>query len=122
MADGLRGIIAQLERQKRAIDQALSALRDVDGTEAPTQASSAPATRKGGMTPEGRKRLSAALKKRWAAKRAAEAAPAVTPAKAARRKARITPEGRERLAEAMRKRWAVKRTAAQLRKRGRKAA
>jgi hypothetical protein len=122
MADGLKDIIAQLERQKRAIHQALSALRDVDGTEAPTQASSAPATRKGGMTPAGRKRLSAALKKRWAAKRVAESSPASSPQKPAPRKVRITPEGRERLAEAMRKRWALKRTAAQARKRGRKAA
>jgi hypothetical protein len=121
MAEGLTGIIAQLERQKTAIERALSALRAVEGSEAPAQVSNAPVTRRG-MTPEGRKRVSAALKKRWAAKKAAEAAPAATPAPAVRRKARITPEGRRRLADAMRRRWAVKRTAAQSKKRGRKAA
>jgi len=121
MVDGLNGIIAQLARQKTAIERALSALRDVDGTEAPTQASSAPATRKGGMTPAGRRRLSLALKKRWAAKRAAEGSTASTQ-KPASRKVRLTPEGRKRLAEAMRRRWAVKRTEAQARKRRRKAA
>jgi hypothetical protein len=35
MSDGLKGIIAQLERQKTGIERALSALRDVEGTEAP---------------------------------------------------------------------------------------
>src|ERR1700686_4815319 len=94
MAEGFNGIIAQLERQKTAIDRALAALRDVDGTqEAATEgtattelASSAPATRKGGMTPEGRKRLSAALRKRWAAKKGAQSAPAAVPQKAPARK------------------------------------
>jgi len=119
MADGLKGVIAQLERQRAAIERALSALRTLDGTDAPAQVSSAPVTRKGGMTPAGRRRLSAALKKRWAAKKAEAGAPAASPRKPARRKGRITPEGRKRLAEAMRRRWAVKRTAAQAGKRGR---
>jgi hypothetical protein len=124
MADGLNGIIAQLERQKAAIDRALAALRNLEGTETPAAAppSSGPAKRKGGMTPAGRKRLSAALRKRWAARKAAEGAPAAAPPDTAPRKGGMTPEGRQRLADAMRRRWAVKRTAAQARKRGRKAA
>ena len=124
MADGLKGIIAQLERQKTGIERALAALRNIEGTEtpAPAPSSSTNATRKGGMTPEGRKRLSAALRKRWAAKKAAEGSPAASPQKPAPRKVRITPEGRQRLAEAMKRRWAVKRTAAQAKKGGRKAA
>jgi len=130
MAEGFNGIIAQLERQKTAIDRALAALRDVDGTqEAATEAtattelaSSAPATRKGGMTPEGRKRLSAALRKRWAAKKGAQSAPAAVPLKAPARKVGFTPEGRKRLAEAMRRRWAVKRAGSAVKKAGRKSA
>jgi len=130
MAKGFNGIIAQLERQKTAIDRALAALRDVDGTqEAATEAtattelaSSAPATRKGGMTPEGRKRLSAALRKRWAAKKGAQSAPAAVPQKAPARKVSFTPEGRKRLAEAMRRRWAVKRAGSAVKKAGRKSA
>jgi hypothetical protein len=120
MADALNGIITQLERQKTAVERALAALRSIEGTETPasTPSSSGPAKRKGGMTPEGRKRLSAALRKRWAAKKAAKGAPAAAP-KSTRRKGRITPEGRRKLAEAMRRRWAVKRTAAQAGKRGR---
>jgi hypothetical protein len=121
MADGLKGIIAQLEQQKTAIERALAALLLVEGKEAPAPTASVATARKGGMTPAGRRRVSAAMKKRWAAKKAAEATPVATPAKAARRKVRITPEGRKRLAEAMRQRWAVKRTAAQSKKRARKA-
>jgi hypothetical protein len=93
MADGLKDIIAQLERQRTAIERALSSLRALGESEAPL-------TRKVGMTP------------------AAASAPEASPQKRARRKVRITPEGRKRLAEAMRRRWAVKRTAAQA-KRGR---
>lgn len=124
MADQLHGIITQLEQRKAAIERALEVLRNVDGAGETASASSAtgPAKRTGGMTPAGRRRLSAALKKRWAAKKAAEAAAHTRSQKPARRKVRFTPEGRQRLAEAMKRRWAAKRTAAQAKKRGRKAA
>jgi hypothetical protein len=105
MANGFNGIIAQLEQQKAAIDKALAALRDVDGI-APAKAAAAPATRKGGMTPEGKERLVAALKKRWAAKkRAAKKAAApveVIPAAS-------SPESSvNKRSEGQRKRWAAK--------------
>jgi hypothetical protein len=120
LTDGLTSIIAQLERQKTAIDRALAALREVDGAAAGEPNVNTPATRKGGMTPEGKKRLIKALKKRWAARKAAaqeassDAAPKETPAP---RKRSLTPEGRRRLAEAMKRRWAVKRAAASVKKR-----
>jgi len=123
MATGFSSIITQLEQQKVAIETALEALRDIEGVAAPASHANALSKRKRGMTPAGRRRVSEALKNRWAAKKAAAAqgtpAPAATPAP---RKVRFTPEGRKRLAEAMRKRWAAKRTAAQARKAGRKAA
>ncbi len=80
----LDSIIANLERQREAIDKALEALRDVSGT--PQVASKRPATKKrggkrAGLTPEGRKRLSENMRKRWAAKRTASQA-----RKSARRK------------------------------------
>jgi hypothetical protein len=77
----LKGIISQLERQRTAIDRALSALQQVTGA-AEAKASTGGSTdhqqttqtkRKGRLTPAGRRRLSEAMKKRWAAKRAAEA-------------------------------------------------
>jgi len=113
MADTLNGIMRQLERQKKAIERALAALRDLEGTPAP-------AARKGGITPAGRRRLSAALRKRWAAKKAAEGVAATSPKNAAPRKVRLTPEGRKRLAEAMKRRWAVKRAASTVKKTVRK--
>lgn len=75
MVDGIREIIESLEKQKTAIDNALEALRAVDEGGAPAPRSvgrpAGPAKRKGGMTPEGRKRLAEAMKRRWAVKRAA---------------------------------------------------
>jgi hypothetical protein len=116
MTDGFASIIDQLERQKAAIERALAALREVEGTATAAPASREPATRN--ATSSGRRnRRSEAQKKRWAAKKAAETAPS---AKAAPRKVRLTPEGRERLAEAMKRRWAVKRAASAVKKAGRK--
>jgi hypothetical protein len=85
--NGIRDIIRKLDQQRTAIERALSALREMDGHAVDGAAPAVPAApgrqrrakRKGGMTPEGRKRLSEALKARWAAKRAgAETAPAKT--------------------------------------------
>jgi hypothetical protein len=74
MPGGLKGIIANLEHQKNAIELALTALRAVEGLGFEDAAETAPAAATGRVTAEGRERLSAAMKKRWAAKRAAPAA------------------------------------------------
>ena len=77
MTNGLKEVIKELEHQQKAIERALAALREVDGTAvegaplAAVPARRGRPVRKGGMTPEGRRRLSEALKKRWAVKRAA---------------------------------------------------
>jgi hypothetical protein len=117
MTNGLKEVIKGLEQQKTAIERALAALREVDGTATESAPlAEAPARRgrpkrKGGMTPEGRKRLSEALKKRWAVKRAGLQTRPQGKAKA-KKKGGMTPEGRKRLSEALKKRWAVKRAAA----------
>src|SRR5436309_6298731 len=69
---GLNGIITDLERQKKAIDNALAELRGLEGAAPPEPTSSesqGSVKRKGGMTPEGKERLRAALRRRWAAKK-----------------------------------------------------
>jgi hypothetical protein len=119
MANSLNEVIKKLEQQRIGIERALAALREIEGpalgTGAPAPAAeSAPrgrrkGKRKGGMTPEGRRRLSEALKARWAAKKADSAVPAA-PAKA-KRKGGMTPAGRRRLSEALKARWAAKRAA-----------
>ena len=77
MAGGLNGIIARLEEQKSAIERALSALREIEGSEVqsreekPLAPRKVRTKRKRGVTPEGRKRLAEAMKRRWAVKRIA---------------------------------------------------
>ena len=77
MPESLKEIINRLERQQSAVERALSALREAEGTSEQRSPSSSstqsrtPAKKKGGMTPEGRRRLAEAMKRRWAAKRAA---------------------------------------------------
>lgn len=126
MANSMTEVIRKLEEQKASIERALSALREIEGisgeTPAPAPAPAAastgkPGRPKGGMTPEGRARLSEALRARWAAKRAGSAAAAPAPARAAASKGGITAEGRRRLSEALKKRWAVKRANAGPKKR-----
>jgi ABC-type transporter Mla subunit MlaD len=77
-------IISQLEGQKAAIDRALEALRDISGSTSaavkqgrpgrPPGSVNAPKKQKRRLSPEGRKRIIEALKKRWAEKRTAEQA------------------------------------------------
>ena len=111
MAGTLNDVIKRLEQQRAAIDKALSALHDIEG--AGLDGAVAPAVRgrrakrKGGMTPEGRRRLSEALKARWAAKKAGSRAASKT-----KRKGGITAAGRKKLSEALKARWAAKKAAA----------
>jgi hypothetical protein len=70
----LNGIIISLEHQKNAIEMALTALRAVEGLGFDNMPETPRALAKSGVTEEGRERLSAAMKKRWAAKRAAPVA------------------------------------------------
>jgi hypothetical protein len=116
MANSLNEVIKKLEQQRIGIERALAALREIEGpaaAAAPSPALGRPrkGRRKGGMTPEGRKRLSEALKARWAAKKAGPSVSAAAPAKT-KRKGGMTPEGRKRLSEALKKRWAAKKAAA----------
>jgi hypothetical protein len=81
----IANIINRLETKKAAIEQALEALRDFGetGSITPAQSTSTAARRKGGMTPEGRRRLALAMKRRWAAKRAGTSAKKATTKKKA---------------------------------------
>jgi hypothetical protein len=111
----IANIINQLETQKAAIEQALEALRDFGETGSITPRKSvgkAAPTRKGGMTPEGRRRLALAMKRRWAAKRTG----AQAKKSATKKKTGLTAAGRRELAESMKRRWAAKRSGAQAKK------
>jgi hypothetical protein len=107
MEEGISSIITLLERQSAAIEQALTALRAVEGAPVDSAPASSSSTRRK-TTPPVLNRRSEGQRRRWAAKKAAGAES--TPNAA--REPRITAEGRQRLAEAMKRRWAVKRAAA----------
>jgi hypothetical protein len=67
------GIIRELEHQAKTIDQALNALREIDGTAGPETASiTEPESRRKGKKRSAatRKRMREAQRARWAAKRA----------------------------------------------------
>ena len=73
----LSSIIQELEQQRNAIDRALAALREVGGSGRSTSRPPAKAIgspRKRQMSEAGRKRIAEATRRRWAEKRAIEAA------------------------------------------------
>jgi hypothetical protein len=79
----IASIISQLERQRAAIDRAISALREVEGVKpaqtAPSGKATAKEPKKRRMSAAGRRRIAEAAKKRWADKRAAEGITAEKP-------------------------------------------
>ena len=104
----IENVISQLERQRSAIDRAISALRDIGASNSVLSAAAAGSTRLGKrrkrhMSAEGRKRIAEAARKRWAQIRAGKATP---------RKRRLSAEGRKRIIEATKRRWAAVRAAA----------
>ncbi len=81
--------------------------------------------KKRNLSPEGRRRIAEAVKKRWAAQNARAggarkrvagtrkaSAAALATAKSARKKRNLSPEGRKRIAEAVKKRWEAQKAAA----------
>ena len=105
--------ISELERQKDAIDRALSALRAIgtSGTVRGASNNSAGVPRgKRRLSAEGRRNIIAAVKKRWAEKRAAQDSAAASqkaaPAKKAKKRV-LSAEARKKMADAAKKRWAA---------------
>src|ERR1039458_2812558 len=71
----IQAIVKELKRERDRLNTAISALEETDSSPAvrmssPVAQPSAPSAGKGRhLTPEGRKRLSDSMKKRWAAKK-----------------------------------------------------
>jgi hypothetical protein len=108
--NGLGEIIAQLEKQREAIERALAALRGIESTGVPGKRRGRPPGKKKRwhMSAEGRARIGEAPRRRWAEKRAAEAGAKKLGRPAKKAKRSMSPEGRARIAEAARKMWAEK--------------
>ena len=107
----VENVIAQLERQRSAIDSAISALREITGSPATGPARHGilhSTTKKRHLSREGRRRIIEAAKRRWAAKRTAHAgAPKRAAIPSRSRRGKLIKEGRRRLVLAMKKRWAA---------------
>ena len=100
-------ILADLKTELNRLNQAIAVLESLDGTATATTpaAKAAPAhAKKRGLTPAGRRRLSAMMKARWAARRKQGAKPA--PQKTTGRRT-MSPAARKKIAAAQRKRWAA---------------
>ena len=113
----IAAVISQLETQREAIQRALQALRGISGSSSSSSAKGVALRgrpRKRRLSPEGRARIIAATKKRWAAQRAAhgrnaKAGQAMT---GKRKRRKLSAEARKKIGEAQRKRWAERRKAA----------
>jgi len=112
----LRKILVGLKAERNRIARAIAAVEALDSTGAsvrrgrPATAAKASPKQPGkrGLTPAGRRRLSALMKARWAARRNA-AAPAPKPSRGRRR---MSAAARKKIAEAQRARWAAQKKAA----------
>jgi hypothetical protein len=107
-----RTILADLRTELNRLNQAIAALESLDGTAPATTAAAKAApkqSKKRGLTPAGRRRLSAMMKARWAARRKQVAKPA---AKKTTGRRTMSPAARRRISEMMKKRWAQRRKAA----------
>jgi len=112
-----RKILADLVGERNRIARAIAALEVLDSTEASvprgrpaTIAKAAPKQPgKRGLTPAGRKRLSALMTARWAERRKGATKPAPKPARGRRR---MSAAARKKIADAQRARWAAQKKAA----------
>ena len=103
----LNRIITELKTESDKIGRAIAALLEdakvaVGGT---VGRPDAPKRRRGGITAAGRRRLSQAMKRRWAERRMGKT---TGKASAPKRRSGLTAAGRKKLSEAMKKRWAEK--------------
>jgi hypothetical protein len=96
-------IIAELKREREKIGRAIAALLEGAAVRSKGTTRKAGRKRQGGITAEGRRRLSLAMKQRWADRRAKKTS---TKTAVPKRRGRLTTAGRKRLSEAMKKRWA----------------
>jgi hypothetical protein len=107
--NNVNNIIDQLEKQRSAIDRAISALREVGepATIAPNTTARDQTQRGRHLSPEGRRRIIAATKKRWAAERAAKATQGRPKAASPLAKRTMTAAAKRKLSLAAKRRWAL---------------
>ena len=70
----VENVISKLEKQRSAIDRAISALREITGSPATGPGVAETKTKRRHLSPEGRRRIIEATKRRWAEYNAKKAA------------------------------------------------
>ena len=105
----LSTIITELKSEREKVGRAIAALMESAGGSGKGATRKAKSKRQGGITSAGRRRLSLAMKKRWAERRAKNLS---AKAAAPKRRGRLTPADRKRLSVAMKKRWAERKAKA----------
>lgn len=116
----LDSIISELKREQERIGRAIAALLPsslaVTGRRRgrPPKASSSRkrGTTPGGITTEGRRRLSLAMRRRWASGKMKKASAPGTSTVPTPKKRGLSAAGRKRISEMMKKRWAERRAKA----------
>lgn len=105
-----RKILSELRSERIRIDQAIAAIESLNITGSTTGRRGGSAAKRGRrrISAAGRKRLSELLKKRWASGKMKGRRKA-KPASKQKQRGGITAAGRKRLSEMMKQRWAAKR-------------
>jgi len=104
----LNKIVNELKSERDRLGRAIAALLDEARVAVGAVKASGPGRPRKGLTAAGRRRLSLAMKRRWAERRGKTTTAAAAKTSAPKRRGGITPAGRKKLAEAMRRRWAEK--------------
>ena len=113
MTDGLTSIITTLERQRAAIERALSALREVGGVPTSSPIGGQVSIRKGKkLSAAVRKRMQEGQRLRWARVRGKSEQRTSKAPEPSKPKRRISADGMKRIIAATKKRWALKRAEA----------
>ena len=103
-------IVTELRNERDRIDRAIASLENRSvGRPARTAASAPSSKQKGGITAAGRKRLSEAMKRRWAERRTKSGKAASSASASSKKRGGMTPAARKRLSQMMKKRWAERR-------------
>ena len=110
----LRQIVAELKTERDRLSRAIELLENGSFERIARRVVIPAKTRKGAMTAAGRKRISDAMKRRWAERRrtsgiATKPAASASAKASGKKRGGLTPAGRKRLSEMMKKRWAERR-------------
>jgi hypothetical protein len=120
MEDVLSDIIDQLERQKTAIERALTALRQIEGIAVPANTvevnlpatAEAPTLKRRKFSAVSRRKMALAQKARWAKIKGETESPSPVTPEPRKPKRRISAEGMKRIIAATKKRWRLQKAAA----------